>query len=106
MPDFGVIDLRDITLQSGLKSLSKGVDAGNSEVKGQSFAEILKQSVTDVNNDQKVADQGVAEMISGDKKNIHETMISLEKADVSFRLMLQVRNKILSAYKEVMRMNV
>ena len=42
----------------------------------------------------------------GGTKNIHETMIAIEKAEISFKLMLQVRNKILEAYQEVMRMQV
>ena len=44
-------------------------------------------------------------MTSGDK-DIHGTMIALEKADISMRLMLQIRNKLVSAYEEVMRMQV
>ena len=45
-------------------------------------------------------------MTSGDKKDIHGTMIALEKADISMRLLLQIRNKLVSAYEEVMRMQV
>jgi flagellar hook-basal body complex protein FliE len=108
MPDFGSIDMRDITLQSGLKSLSKGISSksnGVGEVT-QSFAKVLKNSVLEVDAAQKNADIAVSELVAGDKKNVHETMISLEKADISFKLMMKVRNKILDAYKEVMRMNV
>ena len=107
MPDFGTIDMRDITLRSGLKTLSRGME--NSKVKegsGPGFTEILKKSVLNVDALQRNADLAVGELIACDKKNIHETMISIEKADIAFRLMMKVRNKILEAYKEVMRMNV
>ena len=100
--------MRDITLRSGLKTLSRGIES--SKVKegagGPGFTEILKKSVLNVDALQRNADLAVGELIAGDKKNIHETMISIEKADVAFRLMMKVRNKILEAYKEVMRMNV
>lgn len=108
MADFGSIDMRDITLRSGLKSLSKGieVDKKSIEVADKSFGDILSNTITEVNKIQKNSDLAIAEMVAGDKKNIHETMIRLEEADISFRLMMKVRNKILEAYKEVMRMNV
>jgi flagellar hook-basal body complex protein FliE len=44
--------------------------------------------------------------MTGQTANLHETMIALEKADVSFQLMLQVRNKIVGAYEEIMRMQL
>jgi len=46
------------------------------------------------------------ELMTSPNKDIHGTMIALEKADISMRLMLQVRNKLVSAYEEVMRMQV
>ena len=45
-------------------------------------------------------------MLTSENKDIHGTMIALEKADISMRLMLQIRNKLVSAYEEVMRMQV
>ena len=52
------------------------------------------------------ADRGAKELLAGRNKNIHETMMSIEKADMSFRLMMQVRNKVIEAYREIMRMQV
>ena len=46
------------------------------------------------------------ELLTAENKDIHGTMIALEKADISMRLMLQIRNKLVSAYEEVMRMQV
>jgi len=71
-----------------------------------SFGEMLKNSIVKVNQLQNDADQAIKEMAAGKEKNIHKTMIALEKANVSFQLMMQVRNKIVSAYEEVMRMQV
>jgi flagellar hook-basal body complex protein FliE len=106
MPDFGIINTRDITFENSLKALGKDASLKKPEVDGASFSDILKKSVLEVDAMQKQADFSVNEMVAGDKKDIHETMINLEKADVSFKLMMRVRNKIIEAYREVMRMNI
>lgn len=82
-----------------------GVGAGN-QAGGRSFGEILKDSVEQVNEHQVQADHAIKELVSGRTKNIHETMLAVERADASLKLMMQVRNKILEAYREVMRMQV
>jgi flagellar hook-basal body complex protein FliE len=73
---------------------------------GKNFSDLLRDSVEKVNLYQTQADTSVKEMIAGRNKNIHETMLAVERADASLKLMMQVRNKILDAYKEVMRMQV
>lgn len=73
---------------------------------GVPFSEVLKGSLSEVNRLQAEADQAVQELARGTGKDLHETMIALEKAEVSFKLMMQVRNKIVAAYEEVMRMQV
>lgn len=70
------------------------------------FAGIIKQAMNDVNQAQVEADQAIQELATGNEKDIHQTMIALEKAEVSFQLMMQVRNKIVSAYEEIMRMQI
>lgn len=71
-----------------------------------SFSQILKDSVDKVNQYQAQADTSVKELVAGRNKNIHETMLTVERADTSLKLMMQVRNKILDAYREIMRMQV
>ncbi|MEK6580747.1 MAG: flagellar hook-basal body complex protein FliE [Bdellovibrionota bacterium] len=79
-----------------------GVVAGGDKT----FSAVLRSSMDQVNLHQNQADQAVKELVSGRTKNIHETMLAIERADASLKLMMQVRNKILDAYKEVMRMQV
>jgi flagellar hook-basal body complex protein FliE len=67
---------------------------------------MLKQAVTEISQLQNNADKAITSVQLGQSGNIHEAMIALEKADISFRAMMQVRNKILEAYQEVMRMQV
>ena len=71
-----------------------------------SFSAMLKESIQEVNTLQSEASKSVADLAVGKAENIHSTLIAMEKAGLSFKLMTQVRNKVLDAYKEVMRMQV
>jgi flagellar hook-basal body complex protein FliE len=73
---------------------------------GHSFADMLKDSVNKVNEMQVQSDTAINELVAGRTKNIHETMLSIERADTSLKLAMQVRNKVLDAYREIMRMQV
>ena len=73
---------------------------------GKSFADTLKDAVADVNQAQEVADVKMQEIATGKNHNIPEVMIAAEKADISLKLMVQVRNKIIEAYQEIMKMQV
>ncbi len=70
------------------------------------FGALLENSIDEINNLHKEAEKATVELASGNKKNIHQTMIALEKASVSFQMMMQVRNKIVAAYDEIKRMSV
>jgi flagellar hook-basal body complex protein FliE len=73
---------------------------------GESFVATLKDALAKINEAQHQADVSVQSLMTGQSANLHETMIALQKADVSFQLMLQVRNKIVNAYDEIMRMQL
>jgi len=96
----------------GLDNLSAAVpktSPAKSGPPGQSpraFSDMLNQSIGDVNRMQLEAEQAVRDFTFGKTSGIHETMIALEKADVSFQLLMQVRNKLISAYETIMRIQV
>ena len=69
------------------------------------FGEFLTDAVKNVNDQQKVADKAVTQVVKGEI-GIHEGMLTLAEADISLRAMLKVRSKALEAYKEIMRMPV
>jgi flagellar hook-basal body complex protein FliE len=71
----------------------------------QDFQKILRDSIGEVDRLTKEADRSVEEMALG-KVDIHEAMIAMEKANIAFRLMVQVHNKMIGAYEEIMRMQV
>ncbi len=77
----------------------------NTKVNG-SFADVLQNKVQEINELQLDADNAISKVELENSGSIHEAMIALEKASISFRTMMQVRNKILEAYQEVMRMQV
>ncbi len=77
-----------------------------SESIAKPFSESLKESLNEVNQLKKAAEASVTNLTTGKDQELHQTMIALEKADVSFKLMMQVRNKILSAYEEISRMQL
>ncbi len=71
------------------------------------FAQVLKNSIDQVNQTQQQAEGMAANFAAGnDTANLHEVMISLQKANVSFQEMVQVRNKLVSAYHDVMNMQI
>ncbi len=80
--------------------------AGEKRLKENSlsdFKKVITESVGQVNQQLLQADEDTREMIAG-KKDIHQAMISIEEAHLSMRLLIQVRNKVISAYEEIMRM--
>ena len=100
--------MEKITIQNKIEGLSGPYVPEKQPLQDKevSFGETLRSAISDVNKLQTEADQAVQELAAGKKKDIHQTMIALEKAEVSFQLMMQVRNKIVAAYEEIMRMQV
>jgi len=70
---------------------------------GSEFLNELRNAVGQVQDLQSQSDTQVAGMLKGDGQDVHSAMIAVEKANLAFELMLQVRNKIVSAYQEVSR---
>lgn len=74
--------------------------------KGGSFADTLKQFVTDVNEMQQIAADKDLKFATGEIKDIHEVMAAAEEAGLSLQLLIEVRNKALDAYRELIRISV
>ena len=100
--------MNEISLQNSIETvLPIGIkDKHGTDKTDGSFTGILKHAINTVNQAQIEADQAVQELATGNEKDIHQTMIAIEKAEVSFQLMMQVRNKIIAAYETIMRMQV
>ncbi|HEX3738622.1 MAG TPA: flagellar hook-basal body complex protein FliE [Terracidiphilus sp.] len=68
------------------------------------FMETLRGAMDQVGEMQGAADEKVSAVLEGNGMDVHSAMIAVEKADLSFQLMMQVRNKIVAAYQEISRM--
>ena|ERR1700722_5982935 len=73
---------------------------------GSSFQNLLGNFVGEVNDKQNAASDAVSGLLSGKNVSLHQAMISSEEASVSFSMMVEVRNKLLDSYQELMRMQV
>ncbi len=106
--------MEDITVKTQLKTaLNPGLSPADAKggtnptgEAGPSFADTLVKSIEEVNHLQKEADQAIETLASGESQNVHGAMLAVSKADLAFRMTMQVRNKIIEAYQEVMRMQV
>ena len=74
------------------------------ESSGRDFRETLHSAMDDMEQLQGQAESRVAGVLEGNGMDVHSALIAVEKADLSFQLMMQVRNKIVSAYQEISRM--
>lgn len=73
---------------------------------GQTFGDVLSESIMEVNRLQTEAHDSLEKLATGENKDVHNTMIQLEKASISFKLMMEVRNKLLDAYNQVIKTSV
>lgn len=71
-----------------------------------SFADMLKDAVGKVNTMQKTADTKMEQLATGKTDNIQDVMVATEQADIAMRLMVNIRNKVIDAYQEIMKMQV
>jgi flagellar hook-basal body complex protein FliE len=90
----------------GTGSISQDLNIESEGGKTKSFSDFLMNSVKDVNDLQLKANESMEKLATGNKADIHETLIAVEKAEIAFKAMNQIRQKVIEAYKEVMRMQV
>jgi flagellar hook-basal body complex protein FliE len=79
---------------------------GSSQETGKTFGDFLQDSLGKVNSLQQDANVAMEKLASGESQNLHETLLAVEKADIAFRTMNQVRTKVLDAYREIMKMQI
>jgi flagellar hook-basal body complex protein FliE len=73
---------------------------------GESFGSLLGRMVQEVNTSQNAASAAVQNLQSGGNVSLHQAVIAMEEASLSFQLMVEVRNKLLESYQEIMRMQI
>jgi flagellar hook-basal body complex protein FliE len=96
------------SLQPSLASLTNQVISAPGQVPGGpfGFASLVTQGLDEVNRQLAVSQTDLQQLATGDVQNLHQIMIRLEESRLSFQLLMQVRNRLLEAYQDVMRMSV
>jgi flagellar hook-basal body complex protein FliE len=70
---------------------------------GEAFSKHLKSAIDEVNDMQKESEQAISDLATGQVKDLHQAALAIGKAETSMKLMLEIRNKALNAYKEIGR---
>ncbi len=81
-------------------------DTSEVSLASKGFSEILNATVTQVNNSESQGNKAIENLNTGEAKNLHEVMIAVEEADISLRMLVQLRNKALEAYEQIMRLQL
>lgn len=89
------------SIPTGAESIASGLEASNER---GAFGDVLKSAINQVSTLQGSAQQQVGTLLQGGNADMSKVMISVEKADVAFQLMMQVRNKIVAAYQDIEKM--
>ena len=98
-------ELKRITgLPEGVKPLSE--PTLKKPAKHPSFSEVIGEVIKDVDHLHKTAEKTTEKLITGELKDVHEVVVAMEEAQTSFKLLMEVRNKMLDAYREIMKMQV
>jgi flagellar hook-basal body complex protein FliE len=70
------------------------------------FSDLLQNAIEEVNQLQTEADHSIRSLLTGESQDMHQTILAVQRADTSFKVMMQVRNKIIEAYKELSRTSI
>ncbi len=70
------------------------------------FGKLLRSTIAEVNKADHDGDSAIKKLHTGQTKNLHEVMIATEEADIAIRMLVQMRNKALEAYNEIMRLQI
>ncbi len=100
------ISIGGVAGPGGPQPIQPKPSAAPQESSGPSFKEYLSDSIGEIQRLQTEADATINGLVTGEVTNVSEAMIAIEKANLAFLTMLQVRNKIISAYEQIQRMQV
>ncbi len=91
-----------------ISSLLDGVSSKKNVVNNDSgdFSKVLEKSLSEVNGLQKDSQKAMSDMATGAVKDLHQAAIAIDKAELSMKMMLEIRNKALNAYKEISRTQI
>ena len=100
------MDMKVNSLNSMPKLTMANATAKPTETKGTSFGDVINEAIDKVNNLQLESSQKTEDFITGVSDDIHSVIMAGSKADLALQMTLQVRNKVMEAYKEIMNMQI
>ena len=107
METSGIDQMLSLLRATAAQASGRPSETASASAEAPDFAQVLKNSIDQVNQTQQQAETMAANFAAGNNtENLHEVMLSLQKANISFQEMVQVRNKLVSAYHDVMNMQV
>ncbi|ECZ6120883.1 TPA: flagellar hook-basal body complex protein FliE [Campylobacter jejuni] len=96
-------NINDLRLNNNISNTNKNQ---NSTGVGDEFAKMLKNEIDDLNKAQESGEAAMTDIATGQVKDLHQAAIAITKAESSMKFMLEVRNKAISAYKEITRTQI
>lgn len=99
-------DIRSVALTKLTESFPAAPASGAPRPLGSGFGELLSKFVQETNQAQHQAGQAVENLITGRTEHLHETVVSMSQAEMSFRYLMEVRSRLLQAYQEIQRMQL
>ena len=96
----GALNPLSSSQNTGMGTGSAGTDGG------LGFGDLLKQALQEVNQTSGQAEEEARNLMTGQSADMHSAMLAVQKADLSFQMMMAVRSKLIDAYREVMRMQM
>ncbi len=102
------MNINAVNSVSGISGLNAPNSTAGSDPTGSAdgFGSLIKKAVESIDGTQKSAEQEISRAVTGESPDLHRTIIELQTADLKFQFGLQVRNKLIGAYEEIMRMQV
>ncbi|HEB9286583.1 TPA: flagellar hook-basal body complex protein FliE [Campylobacter coli] len=97
-------NINDLRLNNNISNTNK--NQNSSDRIGDEFAKMLKNEIEDLDKTQKTAEAAMTDIATGQVKDLHQAAIAITKAESSMKFMLEVRNKAISAYKEITRTQI
>lgn len=100
------LPIAPIQIPSATADLTGGIQAPGTSAASGEFRGLLEGAIQKVEQTGQVATQAVERFLAGDGEELHSAILAVQRADLTFELGLQVRNKVVSAYQEIMRMQM
>ena len=91
---------------SGISPINQPKGFDGPDATTPSFRDVLFEKIDEVNGLQRDAEKAAAELVAGKTDNVSEVFVAVQKADLAFKMLMQIRNKLLAAYQEINQLRI